>query len=109
MRIYAMYDEAAAVYSRPMFMVNDATAVRNFVNACLHEDSQMYSNPADFTLFYLGEWDDVTGLFSQEDVSVNLGNGLQLMAREAESRRKVAQLREKIAQANLGVFEDEDA
>lgn len=95
--VYAMYDSKAEVYSRPMYMVNDATAVRNFVNACLDERSQMYSDPADFTLFRLGEWDDVTGLFSEEEMSVNLGNGLSLMTQHFEQKEKVRILRQKIA------------
>lgn len=98
-KIYAIYDSMAEAYMRPMFMVNDAVAVRNFVNALRSEQSGMRENVADYTLFGVGEWDDVTGTFNVYHTPNNLGNGLHLLSTHLESLEKISTLQEKLNSA----------
>jgi hypothetical protein len=93
--MYAVYDATAEVHGRPMFLVNDATAVRGFVNALANPQSEFYQNPADFNLFKLGEYDDIEGTFI-EQVKINLGNGLQLLATHKEELERVQKLQKEI-------------
>ncbi|AJK28243.1 putative nonstructural protein [Eel River basin pequenovirus] len=93
--MYAIFDSTAEVHGRPMFLVNDATAIRGFVNALVNPQSEFYQNPADFNLFKIGEYDDIEGAFV-EDGKYNLGNGLQLLAAHKEELEKVQRLQKEI-------------
>lgn len=100
MSVYAIYDSAAEVFMRPMYMVNDAVAVRNFVSALRNKDSGMKDNAADYTLFKVAHWDDVYGVFEQLSSAQNLGNGLHLLSQTVEHYKKVARLHSELD--NLG-------
>lgn len=56
--IYSMYDQAAKAYLPPVYLENDNVAIRAIQNAVNTKDHQFNQNPADYTLFRLGEWDD---------------------------------------------------
>ena len=110
MGVYAIWDSKAEAMMQPLFMVNDAVAQRNFVNACLSDQTPMFSNAGDFTLFKVAEWDDIEGRF-YEELRIDLGNGLGLMAQYADELGKVQRLREKIEElqtvpGNLGANGD---
>lgn len=50
----------------PFFSLNDETAVRSFGHACKSPDSLMASYPEDYSLYRLGEFDDVSGVILSE-------------------------------------------
>lgn len=60
--IYSIFDHATKAYMQPFFTNNRATAIRNF-QATVNPDSpnMISGNPEQFTLFYLGKYDDSTG------------------------------------------------
>ena len=60
LNIYSMYDQAAQAYLPPVYLENDNVAKRAIQNAVNTQDHQFNQNPADYTLFHLGEWDDCT-------------------------------------------------
>lgn len=98
--VYAIYDSTAEVFMRPMYMVNDAAAIRGFINAMLNPQTEMFSDPGDFTLFKVEHWDDVEGKFSGEEFQQNLGNGLKLLSDYKDERIKVKSLQNQISQLN---------
>ena len=65
MIIVSIKDTAADAFGRPAFVATEGVALRQFqdeVNRA-SEDNQLYRHPADFHLYYLGLFDDVTGKF----------------------------------------------
>lgn len=66
MVVCSVFDVAAGVFARPFFVASKGLAVRSFQDevARVAEDNPMYKHPADFRLFYLGTFDDNSGMFN---------------------------------------------
>lgn len=60
---YSVYDNKAKTYSAPQFHMNDDVAKRIFMAAC-NEGTLLDMFPEDFSLVYIGEFDEKTGTFS---------------------------------------------
>lgn len=82
--IYSIYDTAAKAYTRPFFLQNDGLAIRAFqdqVNA--QEANNISEHPDQFTLFKLGEFDDLSGDIL-DTANESLGNGTQYVVNKTE-------------------------
>lgn len=66
MIVCSVFDVAAGVYSRPFFVASKGLAIRSFQDEVSRkaDDNPMSAHPADFKLFYLGTFDDLTGKFT---------------------------------------------
>lgn len=60
MKIYAIYDSCAEVYQTPIFFMNQRMAERAFTQAVNQTDHPFNNSPGDFSMWFLGEWDDDT-------------------------------------------------
>ena len=60
-KIYAIKDQAIEAFSQPFFVQAQGQAVRMFMDESKNEQSQINRHPADFELWYLGEFDEQTG------------------------------------------------
>lgn len=69
-KMYVIYDAKAEYYNKPYYAVNHEVAMRNAKRLCEDPNSEIAHNPEDFTLFYIGEFDDGTCTFDLEDVMV---------------------------------------
>lgn len=66
MKIFALYDKATAVYGPPMFFTTTGVAMRAIgdeVNRAA-PDNNLHNHASDFTLFYIGEYEDGTAAFT---------------------------------------------
>lgn len=63
--VFSVYDSVSQVYSPPMVHVTKGAAVREFEGAVKSVDT-FKSNPQDFTLYYVGRYDDCDGLMIPE-------------------------------------------
>ena len=65
---YALLDVQVGAFLNPFTAINDGEAIRLFTTWV--NDTEAPTNvskyPQHFSLFYIGEFDDVTGLFNQE-------------------------------------------
>lgn len=61
-KAYAIHDSAVKIFLTPMFARTHGEAERNF-KAAVNEpqNGHLYSSPENFTLFYIGEYDDQEG------------------------------------------------
>lgn len=59
--VYAIYDCKMAVYSQPMFLHNDNTAIRTFTDIVNETQNGLSRHPEDYSLHLVGSWDDNTG------------------------------------------------
>lgn len=65
-RLCSVYDAKAKAFIAPFVMHRPEMAVRAFT-ACVNDESHMFHKHAeDYTLFELGEFNDETGMVSQE-------------------------------------------
>lgn len=64
---YSVYDSKAERFLPPFLTENDATAKRLFCRACSDEDHDFHRFAEDYTLFRLGEFDEVEGILIPEE------------------------------------------
>lgn len=75
MKIFSVYDSKAEAYLQPFFTNTDGAAIRMFSDVVNDPDHGFSKHPGDYTLFSLGEWDEVTGQFAIAATAYNLGVG----------------------------------
>lgn len=79
MNIYSVHDSKAEAYLTPLFAPTDGVALRMFVQAAQEEGHQFNKHAADFTLFKIGSFDQITGMIDGQ-VPETIGNALALAA-----------------------------
>lgn len=78
MSLYSVFDVKLGAYGRPFVSPNDDVACRSFGLIVNEEGSQVNSNPQDFTLFHVGDFDDTDGSITVVTPK-SLGNGLEFI------------------------------
>lgn len=78
-KCFTVFDSKASVFMQPFYMRAGGEAVRAFAASIARSGHPFHDYPADYTLFEIGEFDDDTGTFTNYDVKVNLGNGVQFL------------------------------
>lgn len=64
-KMYCVHDTAVKAFTAPHFARTHGEAERNFKHAVNDSKSgHLSANPEQFTLFYLGDYDDETGIVS---------------------------------------------
>ena len=76
LQIFTVYDSAAQAYLQPFFLKARGQAVREFSDMVNKDGHQFWKHPQDYTLFYLGEYDEESGTFDTVTPE-SLGNGVQ--------------------------------
>lgn len=64
--IYTVRDEASTLYMSLQVNDNHDVAMRSF-DFAMQSNDLMRFRPEDFSLWYLGDYDDVTGLITAKD------------------------------------------
>lgn len=63
-KVYSIFDSKTACFSKPWCHISDASAIREFsdaVNDNRNPNNQYFNHPEDFSLFFVGEFDDLVG------------------------------------------------
>lgn len=68
MKLYSVYDKKAMFFDSPFCVENDVQAARSFDQAVNDPRSTLCKYPADFALYYLGEYDSSSGAVMCSDV-----------------------------------------
>lgn len=63
-RIYSVYDNKAKCYLAIHLEESDVVATRHFHTAAKDPNSQISQYPEDFDLYYLGDYDPVSGFIA---------------------------------------------
>lgn len=69
-RIYSVFDSQGAYFGSPIFCDTEAIAIRSFNDARTSGDTTMAHHPADFKLYYIGDYNCVAGTIRAEPVPV---------------------------------------
>lgn len=78
LKAYSVYDSKAGVYAQPVFYRNDGEAIRAFSNAANLPEHPFCANAEDFTLFEIGDYDDITGNMAALTTPQPLRKAIQL-------------------------------
>ncbi len=73
MKVFSIYDSKAMAYTRPFFVQTHGLARRMFADLANDTQHEVGRHPGDYTLFYIGNWDDQTGFITQDNAHENLG------------------------------------
>jgi len=85
--LYVVFDAKVGLYSMPFFAVSDPGAGRTFGDALKQEGSLLNKHPEDFSLIRLADVDDTTGQLTTPVSPVEVVNGRNLKAKEAQDVR----------------------
>lgn len=77
LNIFAIHDSKAEAYMTPFFMRNNGEALRGFMDSMENSESPFHKWPQDYTLFWIGVYDDETGIIEHRTPK-SLGNGVEL-------------------------------
>lgn len=61
LQIYTVFDSAVGAHLQPFFVRSEGEALRMLRAAVNDTNTQFHANPSDYSLVYLGEFDDSTG------------------------------------------------
>ena len=67
---YVIHDKQADRFNQPIFLQNDAVAIRSIRNELLNPQSQISLSPGDFSIHLIGEYDDETGMITNAESPV---------------------------------------
>ena len=78
LRIYSIRDAKAEIFNQPIFQKTHGEAERNFQTLVNDEKSTVFKYPEDFDLYYVGSYDDNTGLIKPLDTPQHIVKAIAL-------------------------------
>lgn len=72
-RVFCFHDQAAKAYMNPWVMPSKGLAERQMVDLVNNKETTMSQHPADYTLFEIGTWDELTATYVPHDSKISLG------------------------------------
>lgn len=82
---FAVYDSKAEAYLRPFFSATRGQAMRSFGDACNDSAHEFHKHAADYTLFYIGAFNEESGMLEPDQMST-LGNALTFISMTPDIR-----------------------
>lgn len=80
-KMFCVYDAKAFAYMPPFTFAEKGMAARAFANMANNRETNIGSNPEDFYLYFIGTFDDQTGLVVAEEHE-NMGVALSFLKQE---------------------------
>lgn len=75
MKCCQIYDSASNSFLRPFYVTDQKVAARFFNDMVNDPNDPVGKHPADYTLYYISDWDDKDGLHTTIDHREDMGNG----------------------------------
>lgn len=70
--LYSIHDEVTEIFNLPFHSINEKTAIRSFQQACKDPNTGLHQSPQDYTLYYVGTYNDADGKTSNSDVPIRV-------------------------------------
>lgn len=77
--MFSVYDSMVEAYMPPFFVRARGEALRLFGDLVNDQSSNVGKHPSDFTLMYIGEWDDGSGRVDDSGITVRVISGLECL------------------------------
>lgn len=74
--MFAFYDIKAQIYTIPFYQQREEMAIRAFADMINDSNHAFGKNPGDYSLLYLGEYDDETGIIESDVLSIADGKNV---------------------------------
>lgn len=81
-QVFSIYDCKIEAYMLPFFAVSKGSAIRTITDLVRNPEHPFAIHPEDYTLFYLGQYDDSKATFIQETTPTALGVCLEFKSSE---------------------------
>lgn len=78
-KIYVVHDCKSESYTAPMLHLAIGDALRAFTSAANNRETMIGTNPEDFSLFEVGEYDERTAKFKIWKSMVHVANAIDLV------------------------------
>lgn len=78
LKIFSIRDSKGEIYNQPFFQKTHGEAERNFRELVKDEKSMISKYPDDFDLYYLGQFDDQTGVIQHLDTPQHVTKAVNL-------------------------------
>lgn len=79
-KVYTIFDMKVGAYMQPFFMRQNGEAIRAFTDLANDKSKTIGANPEDFSLYYIAEFDDESGLFFGKQIDhVCLGKAIEFV------------------------------
>lgn len=62
-QVFSVYDSKVKFYDSPFLARNKGEAIRGFADAANKKETYVGSHPEDYTLFFIAEYDDESGVY----------------------------------------------
>ena len=82
-KMFTVFDSKADAYLQPFYMQTKGTAVRSFSESCNDPSTSFNKYPEDFTLFALGEYDDLHCTFDLLLTPEPIGKAIEFITPKA--------------------------
>lgn len=79
-KIFTIRDTKAEMYNTPFFQKSVGEAERNFKTLVNDSKSTVSQYPEDFDLYYIGDYDDLTGKINELPAPSHVAKAVQLKA-----------------------------
>jgi len=66
MKIFTVRDNVVQAYLQPFFSVNEGSAIRSLQEVVNDPNHTFAKYPADYSLYFVGSFDDATGVITPE-------------------------------------------
>lgn len=76
-KVFVVYDSKAEAYMNPFYMDAKGQAIRTFEDAVNKGGHPFNQHPEDYTLFYIGEYDESSAQFKNAVTPESLGVGIE--------------------------------
>ena len=83
MKMFAVYDKAIEGFMTPFFLQAKGEAVRGFIDS-MDQDTPLAKHPEDFQLWYLGDFDPVSGEVTNDHGPEKIITGLDVIGNKEE-------------------------
>jgi len=69
MKVFSIYDSKAEAFMTTFYLKKEQLAIREFEAVVNQKGSKINTNPEDFALWYLSDYDETTGIYKQTQPS----------------------------------------
>lgn len=83
--VYSIFDSKAEAHMQPFFADTHGLALRTFEKHINNPETIFNAHPADFTLFYIGTFDEQTGKLNPNSTPFSLGVAIEFATPKLES------------------------
>lgn len=89
LEIFSVFDKAVQAYVQPFYARSKGEALRMFTEAVNDEKNNLHKHAGDYSLYYLGQWDDGGAGFAPVD-PVRILTALEVMEDVFPMSKKVS-------------------